>query len=110
MSGVVVADEKLGRRTHALGDRVENGLLRGEQRLLRHRGQPKARGLPDLAVVGPRDLLDHAQEARLAGSVAPDEPHVLAVLDDEIDAVEQGNVAVCERGGRELEQRQSSPA
>jgi hypothetical protein len=101
----VVLDEEAGDGAEALGHRLVHGPRRAQHRLLRDRRDRKARRAPHAAVVRLRAALDQLQQARLARAVAADEAHALARLEDEVGMVEQGNVAVGEAGGGELDER-----
>jgi hypothetical protein len=88
-------------------DGVEHRRLRIELGFLRHERELEPGLAPHPAVVGREIAGDDLEQARLAGAVAPDEADPLARLDREARPIEQRDVAVGERGLRQLQERQA---
>ena len=89
----VEAAAKSGPLDEARQDDVPDTLVGGEDRLLREIGDRRVPAARDPAAVHLVDARQHPGEAALAGSVAPDEPDLLAPPKGQRDAVEECAVA-----------------
>ncbi len=84
---------------------IEDREIRIERRLLHHAGDARAGRDPGVAGIQVGDSGQDAQQRRLAGAVAADEPDAFAGIELEIGGVEQRMVAERQAGARKGDQR-----
>ena len=78
--------------------------------LLHHVGNAQARLPPDPTVIGHRHPGQQLEHARLARSVAPDQPDATPRLDHQVDVIQQGHMAIGERNVFESGERHGKGA
>ena len=94
MHRFMVGQQQAVRGADTLGHRLVDAVTRLEYRFLRHITQAQARLAPDLAGIGLNLAGDDAQQARFAGSVAPDQANPLALVHDQGCVVQQRPVTI----------------
>ena len=100
----VIIHQQSGPLAQAFGHRLEHRLPGAQRGLLGHGRKLQLRRAPNLALVGIGDALDDSQETRFAGAVAPDQADALTRLDDQVEAIEQGHMAVGKRYSGKLDE------
>ena len=102
---VMVVRQQPALVTEAERDGIEDREIRVERRLLHHACDARAGRDPGVAGIQIGDSRQDAQQRRLAGAVAADEPDAFAGIELEIGGVEQRMVAERQAGARQRQER-----
>src|SRR5690349_25096620 len=97
MRRMLVVDQQRAHLTEPRSRRIEYALRRIQYRLLRQTGQAQLGLAPYNAVVRGRLPRQHFEQAGLARAVASDQSELVPGFDDELHAIEQRYMSVCER-------------